>query len=109
MAGAEVTEEGRLLAAVEEGAKVVPGKDTVEEGTTFEDGATGTPGLEGAFGAPDDGTSGTGGLLFNGAVAVDSTDVAGGAGGKKEPGGVGAGLLGLVAHSETVMVTVVTP
>lgn len=41
-------------------------------------------------------------------MAVDTTGEAGGAaGGAYEPGGVGAGLIGLVAHSVTVTVTVV--
>ena len=107
--------DGRLLAAVEEGAGVVPGTDAAEEGATPEEGATGIPELGGATGAPEDGTPGggttvvgaSGGWLLKGAVAVDSTDEAGGAaGGVYEPGGVGAGLTGLVAHSVRVTVTV---
>lgn len=42
--------------------------------------------------------------MLKGAVAVVSTDVAGG--GAYEPGGVGAGLMGSVTHSVTVTVTV---
>ena len=92
----------------------MPGADATEEATP-EEGATGTPELGETTGAPEDGTPGggetlvgaSGGLLLKGAVAVDSTDEVGGAGGGVyEPGGVGAGLTGLVAHSVRVTVTV---
>jgi hypothetical protein len=82
--------EGRVTAAVEDGAVVVPGADAVEdlvpgEGATLEEGATGGTATDGALlstgGAGGMTVAGSDGEPFRGAVAVDSTEVTGGAGG----------------------------
>lgn len=97
VSGVVVDEEGRVAAAVEEGAVVVPGADAVEDltldegGATPDEGATPEEGTTG--GTPTDvmpvSAGGAGGMTvagsdggpLRGAVPVDSTEVTGGAGG----------------------------
>jgi hypothetical protein len=112
-------EEGvtRVIAAVEEGGRVVPEAEADEEavadeavpdeGTTEEEGCTGAALLRGAETVDaTDGAVGTGGDDETDEAGGASTDDTGAGGGAYEwPGGAGAGGPG-VAQSLTVTVTV---
>lgn len=91
VSGKLVDGEGRVTAAVEESAVVVPGTDAVD-GLMLDDGATpdgGTTSEEGPTGGTTVSAGGAGGMTvvasgggpFRGAVTVDWTEVTGGAGG----------------------------
>jgi hypothetical protein len=115
-AGALEEGVGWVIAAVEEGARVMPGADAdsvpvtdeaaPEEGTTAEEGCRGAALLRGAeTDAADEAGGAGGGAEADKAGGVSNDDTGAGGGAYEWPGGAGAGRPG-VTHSLTVTVTV---